>query len=612
LTSTGSRPKLARAGNRHWRNIRVSSDAAPVAWRSVLSLAVVVALATWMFLFRLGAADWENDSEAYGGQVVQEMVGGYGWVLPLTNGRHLLYKPPLFYWLGALSAVVRHTGGDVLDARLPSAVLGTACAVMVYAFAYSLGGASVALWSALILITSSQFFIEARNSRVDIALCCFLTAGLFLAHQVWEGAGGRRSALLAGLCIGLAVLSKGPLALALAVLVLGATAFVAPPAPGWRLLLSLWTLAAALGVPAIWYVAATAQQGWAFLHLHFFSENVDRMLGGQGQYPVWFYIEPFVVGSLPWIAALPGAAADRGALPERSRRFLWVWVIVMLVFFSISPGKRRAYLLPLRPAMSIVLAGWLVPQLERWRHRFRGATPSRAVHVGVAVAVVALLATVEALRLGLGGFGAAQESWSHWWRWYLQTYTGTVVALVAGIGVGTELMLRWLYRGRLEWAAFAFTGTLAWGLTLGASSAAIVRGEGATFRHLAHDIEARVPPTQPLAFFDGDDQLGIALLFYLHRRMPVEPPPADAPCTPPHQGLYLVPESHWDELACFRDASWREILRGGPVARAERAGRRVFACYGEPSSQLPAVCDPARSQPRLPGSSRAALPWDGS
>src|SRR5437016_703608 len=109
------------------------------AWRVSLGhLAAICVLAAVAFFFQLGHADWEDDSESCGGQIMQEMVGGYGWVLPLRNDRHIPAKPPLFYWFGALSALVRQSGVDLLDARLPSAVLATFTVVAVYAFTRSL------------------------------------------------------------------------------------------------------------------------------------------------------------------------------------------------------------------------------------------------------------------------------------------------------------------------------------------------------------------------------------------------------------------------------------------------------------------------------------------
>jgi 4-amino-4-deoxy-L-arabinose transferase-like glycosyltransferase len=216
---------------------------------------LLVAMASTMFLFGLGA-DWHDGLDAEGPQVIQEMLRGEGWVLPLHNGRRIPLKPPLFHWLGALSATLRGTDVDLIDPRLPSALLGTLCVVLVYLFARWQADESVALWAGLILLTTPQFVIEARNSRVDMVLCLFLTAALLLAYRVWRGGGGRPAALGAGLCLGLAALTKGPLALALFALLFMAAAFTAPPSFGWRALLSPAVLALALGLPLAWYAAA--------------------------------------------------------------------------------------------------------------------------------------------------------------------------------------------------------------------------------------------------------------------------------------------------------------------------------------------------------------------
>src|SRR5215468_8761124 len=73
-------------------------------WIPALHLMVLGGMALAMFLFQLGTADWEDGMESIGGHIVEEIVEGSGWVLPLRNGRHMPLKPPLFHWFGALSA----------------------------------------------------------------------------------------------------------------------------------------------------------------------------------------------------------------------------------------------------------------------------------------------------------------------------------------------------------------------------------------------------------------------------------------------------------------------------------------------------------------------------
>lgn len=552
--------------------------------RTLVHLAIVISLGLVVFLFRLGVADWRGDFDTHQAQIMQEIIGGHGWVLPLRNGRHLPDKPPLFSWLGVLSATLRHSNVDALDARLPSALLATLCVVVVYGFAHSLAGKSVALWAALMLITTPQFVIAARDSRVDMIFCCFLTLGLMIAWRVYEGVGGRGTALLAGLCFGLAALSKGPLALVLGVLVFGVTALVAPPQPGWRALLAPPTLLASVVLPALWYVAAAVEQGLAFLRLHLFAENVSRMTGGQGRWPVWYYIEPLLTLGLPWTLALPGAVSGESALPPRPRRFLWVWVIVMFVFFSLAFGKRRVYLLPIRPALVILLAGWLAPQLDRLRSLRRTVRIPRVVHVVIGGCVIAGLVSVMALRMGMGGVGASAQQWSYWWRFHLQEYIVSAVMLIIGLGIGLELIVRFVWQRRFDLATYSLVGTLVLGCAIAMSSDAIVRGEAVSFRQLAQQVSAEVRPIQPLTFLDVDDETAIGLLYHLRRHVPVvQSVSRDGPCTPPAPGAYLIAESRWDEQACAADPRWQLIARGGPEVGTHRAQRLVFARYGVPS-----------------------------
>ena len=542
-------------------------------------LAIIVPLAMTIFLFRLGAADWRDTVDTHQGLIISHIMAGDGWVLPLRNGRHLPDKPPLFSWLGALSATLRGTSGDLLDARLPSAAAALADTALVYAAARAMAGGPVGLWAALIWITTPQVIITGRDSRVDMVFCTCLTVAFLLAWRVWEGVGGRRTAALAGLWFGLAVLAKGPLALVLGILVFGVAAVVVPPAAGWRLLLTPLPVLLSLGIPAAWYAAAALQHGMAFVRLHLFAENVSRLIGGQDRSPVWYYVEPLFTMGLPWTLALPAAIAGTSALPSRQRRFVTVWVSVMFIFFSLSLGKRRAYLLPLRPALAILLTGWLVPQLVRWRGRARATLPPATVRRGIAGSLLAMLAAVVALRAGIRGWGMEPEQWSYWWRLWAREYPATIVGFALVVGLGIDQTLRALWQHRMERAGYALVLTLGVGTAIAISTDAIVRGQAVSMQPLARQVAAAVAPTEPLAFFATDDELAIPLQFHLRRHVAVVPAADPASCTPPGPGAYLIQESLWEARRCAADPAWQVIVRGGPEVRSHRDQRLVFARY---------------------------------
>ncbi len=552
-----------------------------------LHLAVIIVLALMIFLFRLGVADWRDECDTHEGLNIAQIMSGESWVLPLRNGRWVPEKPMLYAWLGAVGAKLRGSSGDLWDARLPSAVTALAGTLVVYWTARAMAGGAVALWSALILITTPQFIISGRDSRVDMVFCTFLTAALLLTWRVWDGVGGRRTAALAGLCFGLATLSKGPLALVLAVLVFGVTAVVAPPAPGWRLLLAPAPLLLSVGLPALWYAAATVEQGMTFLRVHIFAENVGRLIGGKERIP-WYYIAPFIVQGLPWTIAFPAAVAGTPALSARHRRFLWAWVAAMFVFFYLSLGKRRVYLLPLRPALAILLAAWLVPQFARWRGRERATLPPAAVRAIIAASLFAMLALVLVLSFAPGGWGTSPQEWSYWWRLFFREHPGTILAFALVVGVGLDQFLRALWQRRFERAAFALVVGLAIGTTLAISSDEIVHGQGVSNQPLARVIAATVPPDQPLAFLDTDDENGISLQFDSRRHIAVTQSLGDHDaCTPPAPGAYLIWESLWDARGCASDPAWQLIARGGPEVSTHRDRRMVFARYAPSTRSVP-------------------------
>src|SRR5207237_1067694 len=111
-----------------------------------------------------------------------------------------------------------------------------------------------------------------------------------------------------------------------------------------------------------------------------------------------------VVGGLPWVLVAPWAAARawRGELP---RRYALVWAATVSIFFSLAPLKRAAYLLPLRPALALVVGWWLaeVTREEQPATRLVGAARTLVV----AVAAGGVLAAVTALAVGHGLVSAA-------------------------------------------------------------------------------------------------------------------------------------------------------------------------------------------------------------
>lgn len=583
------------ASLRHPASILPSPSPRPPACGRVLHLLVLTTLALFVFGYRADSADLRDDADAVQPQLIVHVANGDGFVLPRRNGVQLPEKPLLYPWLGALSATLRGSGVDLLDVRLPALLAAVATVVATYLFASSIAGPQVALWAGLVLVTTPQFAIGARDPRVDMVFAACAVVAIMLGWLVCAGNAGHRSALVAALCTGLAVLAKGPLGLALVALVLSLGVIVLRPGRGWRIFLTPAVPALAAGLPAVWYAAATVVGGREFLALHLLEENVRRLTGGLDRSPPWYYVEPLVTLGLPWTLLLPWVVAggwrpDRRAndptvqqctSPSADLRFVGLWFLGMLALFTLSVGKRRAYLLPLRPALAILVAAWLVPAFARRRAPVPPQPTHAIAHAIVGGLTAVALAGVLALWLGAGGWGMHhQGSYLYWWRVHLRDHLLPVMALVVGSGIAIDLTIRWWLAGRRELAACALVGLATLVLGIGVSADQIMRGEAVSFRPFAAQVNSVVPAGTTLSFLDVNQQFTNSFLFHVRRSVAVrQAPDPSAPCIAPAPGYYLLSEKRWDAAQCAADPRWRELLRGGPEKERQRFRRLVLASY---------------------------------
>jgi len=196
---------------------------------------------------------------------------------------------------------------------------------------------------------------------------------------LWQGIETRprhvlRPYIIAGLGMGLALLAKGPVGVALPLLIAILYLFLARR---WGTLWKNWSwpgaaiavlIAIIIGVP--WYLAV-AQRKPDFLENFLFRENLGRFSGKEDYHDKtspFFYVPVLLLGLWPWtpflmqaIARLwtkSRATAAPGSVDEaqqRARLFLWMWAGFIVVFFSISGTKLITYVLPAFPALAMLV-----------------------------------------------------------------------------------------------------------------------------------------------------------------------------------------------------------------------------------------------------------------
>lgn len=394
-------------------------------------------LVSALFFAQLGHRDLFSSHEARAAQNAQRMLDTGEWGIPvLFDGRADLQKPPLYYW--AVAAVGWVNGGVVSEwvVRFPAALAGLVCVLIVSAALRAEGRPTAAFVAAIVLGTANHFTGISRTARIDVPLACATLASLLAfyrgcraAARADAGAGisvfsarlvsrrfpptrledsppsptcgeGRDETspiawhALSAVAAGLAVLLKGPVALAL----------IGPAAVVWLLVerrlsgVRLPVLSALLGpavvfvVAAPWFLWVNASTDGEFFRVFFWHHTIARYAGTSpllATHPWWYYAPRFAIDFLPWTPALIGLAvwAVRSGhwRGDALFRFGAISAVVMIGVLSTAKFKRADYLLPAYPFAAVALGS----AAEAWLASRTQASTVRRAWVAFWAAVVA-------------------------------------------------------------------------------------------------------------------------------------------------------------------------------------------------------------------------------
>ncbi len=291
------------------------------------------------------------------------MVESGDWLVPRYEGRPFFDKPILSYW--AMAAAMKLFGVNPGAARLVPVLASLLLVLATVWLGTLLFDRRSALAGGVLLATSVAFLSFARVAMSDMLLAFLSTLAVALGLRAYARAeGGRHGAslLLLGVVLGLGFATKGPIALvvpglALLLLALGRRKHSLPFGLGALALAGLAFCIFGLG----WFALVYRRLGSEPLVAFFFRENLERFAGETYDVgrPLWFYPPAYLAEGLPWSLFLPIALArllvSRAVDERRASRVLAAWVALVLVPLSLSRGKLDYYLLPLYPALSLLL-----------------------------------------------------------------------------------------------------------------------------------------------------------------------------------------------------------------------------------------------------------------
>jgi len=314
--------------------------------RAIAALLAIAALYP-LYFYGLGDFGVIGPDEPRYAAIGREMTSSGDWVTPRLWGEPWFEKPVLLYWMtgaGFLLGLNEH-----LAPRLPVALASVAFLLFFYRLLAREFGASEALYSAIVLAGSAGWLAYSHVSLTDLPMAAAFSTAMLCALP-WLKTGQRRWLLGTAVCLGLAVLAKGlvPLALALPLLWVGR--------PRIRDLFQSGIAGAFLLVTAPWYALCYARNGEAFVREFFWEHHLGRFTTDalQHQQPVWFFV-PVLLGALfPWTALLP-LLFQKPLYQDPRTKLLLLWPVFGFLFFSASTNKLPGYLLPLLPALAALI-----------------------------------------------------------------------------------------------------------------------------------------------------------------------------------------------------------------------------------------------------------------
>ncbi len=456
----------------------------------------------FLFFFGLAYFGLIGADEPRYAQVAREMLARQDWITPTLGGKPWLEKPPLYYW----QAILAYSIFGVSDwaARLPSAVDATLMVVAVYLFlkrfrpGFELDGA-------LMTAAAAGVIGFARAASTDMPLAAMFTIAM-LAWYAWYESELHRYLAIFYCFLAFGMLAKGPVAPALAAMIIVIFAVLKKDSRLlWR---TLWIpgILLFLVVSLPWYVAVQWKNP-EFFRIFILQHNLARF--GTNLYhhpePFWYYLPVALLGLIPWTVFVVASFWESVRVWWMERHemlksedalnvFLVIWLVVPVLFFSLSRSKLPGYIVPALPAGTLLLADYV---RRRVTDSERPSISLVVLHAIVASAPIIPAVMIQYIIL------------QHRFPW--EKVGAIRFAIAAGLAIGIVVTLRTrLGLGALRFVTLVPVLLAVWALLGGAP----VLDSTLSVRPLANEISQLENKPLPLAVSGVSRETEYGLAFY--------------------------------------------------------------------------------------------------
>jgi 4-amino-4-deoxy-L-arabinose transferase-like glycosyltransferase len=438
----------ARQPAHRTRGLSAVLDYAAASHRRACGLLIVFSLIAFLpGFFQIPPVDRD---EARFAQATKQMLES-GQYIDIHFQDEVRYKKPVgIYWLQAIAVKTGEAAGipqartTIWLYRLPSLFGAIGAVLLTYWTALAFVGRRTALLAALMMASSVLLGVEARLAKTDAVLLFTSVAAMgamariyLMSRRTPELAVGWRLPAILWTAMAAGVLIKGPLIL----MFVGLTALTLSIADrSGRWLWSLRPLAGFAWLIALvlpWFAAILIKSGGSFIAQSVGEDMLSKVFGGQESHGA----PPGVYFLLFWVTFWPGSILAGVAAPriwqarrEPGARFLLAWLIPSWLVFEAVITKLPHYVLPLYPAIAILIAGILEGGgLYNKRWLVRGTVGWFIFPAAIAIGVVVIFIVVGR-DLGIAAWPfAAAAAILGLFAWWLYEVDGPERSLLRGM-----------------------------------------------------------------------------------------------------------------------------------------------------------------------------------
>lgn len=347
--------------------------------RITLVLLLVVLAIVWFA--PLGLRHLIPSDEGRYAEMAREMFVTGDWITPRYNGYKYFEKPPLQTWLNALTFA--WFGIGEWQARLYTGLASFAGVLLVGFTGARLFNPLSGFLAAVVLACSPYWNLMGHFNALDMGLAFWMAlslCALLLAQRPGLRAGAVRGWMwTCWAAMALAVLSKGLVGLILPGAVLVLYTLIARDWALWKRLYLVSGLVIFFAIVTPWFVLVQ-QRNPEFFNFFFIVQQFRRYLTPDQNRPgpVYYFVPVLLVGFLPWLSVAWQSIRHALRMPRQPNGFspmlvLLIWSAFIFLFFSASHSKLISYVLPVAPALALMIGAYLpLMSADRFRRHLLG------------------------------------------------------------------------------------------------------------------------------------------------------------------------------------------------------------------------------------------------